>query len=227
MEPGPVVQPQVQPTQPEPQTQVGDMSANDNPEQNMNMPTNDGFGQNDKPKQNMDMGDELDNNDSNNGMNLDGDDQKKTIQQLAGKLSQELRTYNEQQPQPDSELNKYVAGMINKQAIEGLDSEDRKDVLRKIKNDDGNSESENEHEENDGGDEKDENREPQHPKMESVRRKINLNDKQFKKLFEISGNLDMLIDDVINDKDERKDDKIPPKSRIAYREKPYIAPEFK
>ena len=60
-------------------------------------------------------------------------DPKKYIQQLTGKLSQSLRNYNDGQPQADADLNKYVAGMIIKQAIDGLSPEDVQEVLGKVK----------------------------------------------------------------------------------------------
>jgi hypothetical protein len=63
-------------------------------------------------------------------------DPKKFIQQLTGKLSQSLRKYNEGLPQPDADLNKYVAGMIVKQCIEGLPQEDVQEILDKVNNDD-------------------------------------------------------------------------------------------
>ena len=63
-------------------------------------------------------------------------DPKRFIQQLTGKLSQSLRKYNETLPQPDVDLDKYVAGMIVKQAIEGLSPEDTKDILDKVKSGD-------------------------------------------------------------------------------------------
>lgn len=62
-------------------------------------------------------------------------DPKKYIQQLTGKLSQSLRDYNKSLPQPDIDLDKYVAGMIVKQAIEGLSDEDTKDILDKVNSD--------------------------------------------------------------------------------------------
>lgn len=62
-------------------------------------------------------------------------DPKRFIQQLTGKLSQSLRSYNEQLPQPDADLNKYVAGMIIKQCIIGLSQEDVKDILDKVESD--------------------------------------------------------------------------------------------
>jgi hypothetical protein len=63
------------------------------------------------------------------------DDPKKYIQQLTGKLSQSLRKYNEGLPKPDAELSKYVAGMIIKQAVEGLSQEDVTDIMDKVEND--------------------------------------------------------------------------------------------
>ena len=62
-------------------------------------------------------------------------DPKRFIQQLTGKLSQSLRKYNEQLPQPDADLNKYVAGMVVKQATDGLSQEDVTEILDKVKND--------------------------------------------------------------------------------------------
>lgn len=59
-------------------------------------------------------------------------DPKKYIQQLTGKLSQSLRQYNAEQPETDADLNKYVAGMIVKQAVEGLSGKDRNEILKKV-----------------------------------------------------------------------------------------------
>ena len=59
---------------------------------------------------------------------------EKYIQQVTGKLSQSLRKYNESLPQPDADLNKYVAGMINAQAIKGLSKEDTDEIIKKIQN---------------------------------------------------------------------------------------------
>lgn len=61
------------------------------------------------------------------------EDPKKYIQQLSGKLSQELRKYNNEQGQPDEELNKYVAGMIIPQASQGLTDKGKKEIIGKIK----------------------------------------------------------------------------------------------
>lgn len=59
------------------------------------------------------------------------EDPKKYIQQLTGKLSQELRNYNKEQS--DEELNKYVAGMIIPQATQGLTDQGKKEIIGKIK----------------------------------------------------------------------------------------------
>lgn len=61
------------------------------------------------------------------------EDPKKYIQQLSGKLSQELRKFNNDQTQPDEELNKYVAGMIIPQAAQGLTDKGKKEIIGKIK----------------------------------------------------------------------------------------------
>lgn len=59
-------------------------------------------------------------------------DPKKEIQKLTGKLSQTLRKYNDEQSEPDSELNKYVAGMLSKQFSKALNQEDKDEVIKKI-----------------------------------------------------------------------------------------------
>jgi hypothetical protein len=60
-------------------------------------------------------------------------DPKKSIQQLVGKLSQELRTYNNEQEAQDTDLNKYVAGMIIPQATKIMTDQDKNEVINKIK----------------------------------------------------------------------------------------------
>lgn len=84
----------------------------------------------------MPMGDEVPNQfDTNFDAGVEADeeqDPKRYIQQLTGKLSQSLRKYNQSLPQPDADLGKYVAGMIVKQAIEGLSQEDTTDILDKL-----------------------------------------------------------------------------------------------
>lgn len=87
----------------------------------------------------MPMGGEENQFDTNFDAGVEADenaDPKKYIQQLTGKLSQSLRNYNDGQPQADADLNKYVAGMIIKQAIDGLSPDDVQEVLSKVKSDD-------------------------------------------------------------------------------------------
>lgn len=80
-------------------------------------------------------------NDMNNDEGFDemGDESedemnpKKSLQQLAGKLSQELRNYNNDQEQPDEDLNKYVAGMVIPQATKAMTDKGKKEVINKIK----------------------------------------------------------------------------------------------
>lgn len=63
------------------------------------------------------------------------EDPKKYIQQLTGKLSQSLRNFNDDNGQADPDLSKYVAGMIVKQCIEGLDPKDVKEIKDKLDTD--------------------------------------------------------------------------------------------
>ena len=51
---------------------------------------------------------------------------------MTGKLSQELRKYNNDQSEPDTELNKYVAGMIIPQSTKVLDGDDKEEIITKI-----------------------------------------------------------------------------------------------
>ena len=88
----------------------------------------------------MDGSDDIEQNqfdtDFDAGVDADeNEDPKKYIQQLTGKLSQTLRNYNENLPQPDVDLNKYVAGMINKQATNGLNDNDIKEIMDKLNSD--------------------------------------------------------------------------------------------
>lgn len=62
-------------------------------------------------------------------------DPKKYIQQLTGKLSQSLQKFTDNNGQPDVDLNKYVAGMITKQAMKGLSEEDAQEIIDKVKAD--------------------------------------------------------------------------------------------
>ena len=135
-------------------------------------------------------------------------DPKRYIQQLAGKLSQSLRSYNSELPSPDIDLNKYVMGMINKQALKGMNDKDVNDVLSKIKGDEEEDDMENYNME-DSNNEQPENDMNQN---ESIKRNV------INELFqELIGN-----DDNINRQIKDK-----PITNIGYRKKPFTSPSFK
>lgn len=60
------------------------------------------------------------------------DDPKKNIQRLAGELSQALRMYNQDQESPDTDLNKYVVGMVATQAGKNMTSDEKNEIVKKI-----------------------------------------------------------------------------------------------
>ena len=102
----------------------------------------DGEEMNPEMDMNDNMGDE--NNlpsdfDSNFDAGVEADeetDPKKYIQQLTGKLSQTLNSYNNENGEPDTELGKYVLGMLVKQGTKGMDDKDRKEIIKKINSND-------------------------------------------------------------------------------------------
>jgi hypothetical protein len=74
------------------------------------------------------------------------EDPKKFIQQLTGKLGQSLRQYTDEQGQPDFELEKFAINSLLSATHTGeMDSEDQKDIIKKVKksgkNDENDSES--------------------------------------------------------------------------------------
>lgn len=58
-------------------------------------------------------------------------DPEKYIQQLTGKLSQKLNSFNNENG-GDTSINKYVASMIIKAACKNLDEKDKKELIEKI-----------------------------------------------------------------------------------------------
>ena len=113
--------PQAQNTEMDPQEEMpmNDMPQGDMPPMNAEMPTNDNDSDFDT---NFDAGVEAD----------EDEDPKKYIQQLTGKLSQELGKYNNELGEPDVELSKYVGGMIVKQVAKNLDEPGKKELIKKI-----------------------------------------------------------------------------------------------
>lgn len=136
-------------------------------------------------------------------------DPKRFIQQLAGKLSQSLRKYNEGLPNPDVDLNKYVAGMTNDAAVEGLPPEDVEEIISKIKSDENSDAEKQDMPQNN----------VETPPME--------NKKSTKKLTE---NLESYIDEIVNDIISQKPNKVS-NDKItvnkSFKTKPYTSPVFK
>jgi hypothetical protein len=61
-------------------------------------------------------------------------DPKKFIEQLTGKLGQSLRKYTEDQGQPDFDLEKFAVNSLLSATHTGeMDSEDQKDIIKKVK----------------------------------------------------------------------------------------------
>lgn len=156
------------------------------------------------------------------GVEADEDtDPEKFIQQLTGKLTQSLRDYDEQS-QGNTDLDKYVLGMVIKQCVKSLGEEDRKDIIKKIK-----ETPEGEEVDIEGGEgEAPEGEMPEGPEPEggevppmSEAKKIRMSKKQFIKLFES-------LNDDTNSK-ERVDSKISKQAKINNRTKPFISPSFK
>lgn len=79
----------------------------------------------------MGMEDNMDEFGASDDNEMDESDPKKHIQQLTGKLSQELRLFN-QNEDDNGELSKYVAGMIIPQATKNLSSQDKENIIKKI-----------------------------------------------------------------------------------------------
>jgi len=182
----------------------------------------------DFPQMDANMGDAQGNGENPFDTNFDAGveaneetDPKKYIQQLTGKLSQSLRSYNENLPQPDADLDKYVAGMIVKQAIEGLSPEDTNDILNNIK-----------------GDETEE--VPEQPQSDMSQQDMNqqppmdnneLNNDNNMEMGEsvaksYKDKLDEIFNQVMQDNDEEGEMQ-KPITNIGYKKKPFTSPNFK
>ena len=136
------------------------------------------------------------------------EDPKKFIQQLTGKLSQSLQKYNDNNGQPDVELNKYVAGMITKQAIKGLSENDAEEIINKIKAD----------EDFTIGDEQ---QPPMDNGMDGQQQPMNESFSSFKKRKQIKE----IVNGVLN----KKDDDVPLQQTHndgGYRTSVYLSPNF-
>lgn len=163
-------------------------------------------------------------NDFDAGVEADEDsDPKRYIQQLTGKLSQKLRDYNESMGETDSDLNKYVAGMIVKQAVNGLDTKDRSEIIKKI-NDDSQSDDSVDDIGDDSSNDMDDNADNELPidnEMPTEGKNIICTKKQLKNLSETFNNL------IDNNDEKRVEKKILKNTKLKGQSKPFKAPNFK
>lgn len=160
------------------------------------------------------------------GVEADEDtDPENFIQQLTGKLSQSLKDYDEQNP-GNLDLDKYVIGMIVRQAVKGMDEGERKKVIKKIKetplpSDDQMEDTSTEGVESDpalDGDMGGEEQQQEAPQMNEIR-SLKLTKKQFKKLCEAINNTE--------DDDSRRDSDYSKYVKPNKRTYPFIPPQFK
>lgn len=156
------------------------------------------------------------------GVEADEDeDPKKYIQQLTGKLSQTLGSYNNEKGEPDVELGKYVAGMVVKQAVKGMDEKDKKEIIKKINMTDGDDDGSDEDLNDDNSEDLDLSDGPSE-KEQQIESYI-IKGKDIKKLLEsIDSSENILKDKNLEDK---KDSKI--KEKESKLSKPFKAPKFK
>ena len=165
----------------------------------------------DDPSMESDGGSEFDTN-FDAGVEADEDeDPKKYIQQLTGKLSQELGKYNNELGEPDTELSKYVGGMIVKQVAKNMGEDDKKELIKKIKMTD--SEGDDEPIEDDMSDDLGET-----PDIEQQTESYTLSKNDLNKLFENFNDLDKKEEENLDIKKE---------SKLKKSSKPFIAPKFK
>ena len=151
------------------------------------------------------------------------DDPKRYIQQLTGKLSQKLRDYNESLGETDTDLNKYVAGMVVKQATKNLDEKDKKEIIQKINSDD-NSDISNDEEPSDADLDSDSHNDDMNDgnDMPMESKIITCTKKQLAKLTENFG----ANNDLFNDDKERHETKMKSAKKTPL-SSPFIAPNFK
>jgi hypothetical protein len=153
-------------------------------------------------------------------------DPKKFIQQLTGKLSQSLRKYNENNRQPDADLNKYVAGMIAKQAMEGLSQEDADEIIDKIKSDEDFSMEDGDN----GNQDIEQGNDQPMPPMDNQTPMDNGNGNQFQQPNEsiLKGGykIDEIVNGVLNGAENDKQPYQKTDNKKSFRKKPFSSPNF-
>lgn len=138
-------------------------------------------------------------------------DPKKFIQQLTGKLSQSLRKYNESRPEADADLNKYVVGMVVKQAIEGIPEKDRNEILKKVENDEKKADGHSLDDIDNDNDEPESGGEEQNANMEDTVGESIKRERMINELFQ----------DIVKKEDVKSDKKPLRKGNGGYRSRPY------
>ena len=144
-------------------------------------------------------------------------DPKKYIQQLTGKLSQTLQKYTDNNGQPDVDLNKYVAGMITKQAMKGLSEEDAEEIIDKVKADEDFSME-------DDGDENLQQDMPQdntQQQGQDIMPQMNESFRRFKKNRQIKEIVNGVLDNKVENTPRQE-----PKNGDNYSTRTYTAPSF-
>ena len=94
---------------------------------NMNSDPMGGDDMNDDPTDN-DMSDEAP---DDPGSSV-GVDKKKNLQKLAGRLSNDIKDYNNDNEKKDTETNKYITNMVIGQTVKGMEENDIQDVVDKL-----------------------------------------------------------------------------------------------
>lgn len=153
-------------------------------------------------------------------------DPKKYIQQLTGKLSQTLQKYTDNNGQPDVDLNKYVAGMITKQAMKGLSEEDAEEIIDKVKadedfsmEDDGGQQDMPQDNQMDGQDIPQDDTQQQ---GQDTMPQMNESFRRFKKNRQIKEIVNGVLDNSVENTPRQQ-----PKNGDIYTTRPYTAPFFK
>lgn len=199
------------------QPEMGNDMGGDFMQQGQDMPMDDQMGE--VPNQfdtNFDAGVEAD----------EEQDPKKYIQQLTGKLSQTLQKYTDNNGQPDVDLNKYVAGMITKQAMKGLSEEDAEEIIDKVKadedfsmEDDGGQQDMPQDSQMDGQDIPQDDTQQQ---GQDIMPQMNESFRRFKKNRQIKEIVNGVLDNSVENTPRQQ-----PKNGGIYTTRPYTAPFFK
>lgn len=168
-----------------------------------------GFG----PEPDNDSGSEEENygNDFDAGVGADeNEDPEKYLQQLTGKLCAKLKKYNDEKPEPDAGMCKYIAGMVLAQCTKGLDEKEKDEILSKLTKSDDGEDTDNEQDKSNNENDFDAEVPEQTNDSLNEERKI----------------VERIVQNMKNDFTDKKPKGISNK-RKSYRMTPYMTPEFK